>query len=161
MFESQNDYLKRLEEDFQRIKKNFAAVNWQEQGREQVQEQEQIREIPQRNAEIESYKKRFSALRKCANRTSSARYLKGAQSEVLLANLITQVLAVTDDSRDVEFSEANNHDPDFFEVLASTKELKLDKALEGFEFFDNNPFKTKAERKLAKIQAKKEKRMRK
>jgi len=140
--EKGKDYTKRLEEAFKRIMTGYREV------------------VPQYKSDIESLRERLVNIREFANRASSARYLKDAQAEVILANLITQVLSevaemnVLKPVKPAKIAEGRKAE-DFFEVLAGTKELQLDEALSGFEFFDNNPYRMKAEKRLAKIKSKK------
>ena len=147
-------YIERLEVDFRAIIKNNAEKI--EHIKNNLSEVTQI--VPQYKTEIESLKERLVNIRECTNRASEARYLKDAEPEVLLANLIMQVLEETSAMEKLKPVVTTIDDSDFFEILAGSRELKLDEALEGFEFFDNNPYKLKAEKKLAKIQARKEKR---
>jgi len=138
------DYTKRLEDAFKRIMTGYGVV------------------VPQYKSDIESLRERLLNVREYANRASSARYLKDAQPEVILANLITKILAEADEIDKLKpvtasRSTAQKTD-DFFEVLATSRELQLDEALSGFEFFDNNPYRIKAEKKLEKIKQKKNKR---
>jgi predicted RND superfamily exporter protein len=139
------DYTKRLEDAFARIMTGYREV------------------VPQYKSDIESLRERLVNIREFTNVASSARYLKNAQPEVILANLITQILSEADEMdklKPVEtarsFAEAKRAE-DILEVLAGSKELKLDEALSGFEFFDNNPYRKKAEKRLAKIKSKKNK----
>ena len=138
------DYTKRLEEAFTRIMTGYREV------------------VPQYKSDIESLRERLINIREYANRASTARYMKDAQSEVILANLITKILAEADEMdklkpvKPTSAAEARSAE-DFLEELASSRELKLDEALSGFEFFDNNPYRMKAEKRLAKIKSKKSK----
>jgi len=147
-------YIKRLEDDFHAIIQN----NKEKLEHVRRNLSEMTRDLPQYKTEIESLRERLLNIRENANRASEARYLKDAEPEVLLANLITQVLDETSDMEKLKPVIAVPGQNDFFEILAGSKELKLDEALEGFDFFDNNPYKDRAEKKLAKIHAKKEKR---
>lgn len=137
------DYTRRLEDAFKRIMEGYRDV------------------VPQYKSDIESLRERLVNIKEFANRASSARYLKDAKPEVILANLITQILLEADEMdklkpvRSASGLSGSKKVEDFFEVLAGTKELKLDEALSGFEFFDNNPFRIKAEKRLAKIKSKK------
>lgn len=138
------DYTKRLEDAFKRIMTGYGEV------------------VPQYKSDIESLRERLINIREYANLASSARYLKDAQPEVILANLITKILAEADEMNKLKpvmplKSTAKKTD-DFFEVLATSRELQLDEALSGFEFFDNNPYRVKAEKKLEKIKQKKNRR---
>jgi len=139
------DYTKRLEEAFSRIMTGYREV------------------VPQYKSDIESLRERLINIREFANRASSSRYLKDAQAEVILANLITQILTEADEMdklkpvKPINSAAEARRAENFLEVLAGTKELKLDEALSGFEFFDNNPYRMKAEKRLARIKSKKSK----
>jgi len=139
------DYTKRLEEAFARIMTGYREV------------------VPQYKSDIESLRERLINIRNFANRASAARYLKDANSEFILANLITQILQEADEIdklkpvKPMNATEEARRTENFLEVLAGSKELKLDEALSGFEFFDNNPYRVKAEKRLAKIKSKKNK----
>ena len=165
-------YIRRLDDDFQKIlgkseerlenvKNNIAALT--------VELNEYSQVVPQYKSEIESLRERLLNIRRWANNASEARYLK-QDVDAILAGLVTQVLAETDKLEELkpviaaqtEGETTVNVRPlnpdDFFEILATNKNLKLDEALSGFDFFDNNPFRQKAEKKLKKIEAKKNKR---
>ena len=174
-------YIRRLDEDFQTImrgqSKRFQSMQTNiGELRTEIQglnlELKQYDEVfPEFKSEIESLRERLQNIRQYANSASEARYLASNDPEIILANLIMQTL---EESSNLEAlkpiktpkkkkrasTEGNPDeisDVDFFELLASSKELKLDEALAGFEFFDNNPFKKNAEKKLQKIDKKKRK----
>ena len=163
-------YIRRLDDDFQKIlgkseerlenvKHNIAALT--------VELNEYSQVVPQYKSEIESLRERLYNIRKWANNASEARYLK-QDVDAILASLITQTLAETDKLEELKplGADAVSGSPDvrplvaddFFEVLATNKNLKLDEALSGFDFFDNNPFRQKAEKRLKKMEAKRNKR---
>ena len=163
-------YIKRLDDDFQKIlgrseerlenvKHNIAALT--------VELNEYSQVVPQYKSEIESLRERLNNIRKWANNASEARYLK-KDVDAILASFITQSLAETDKldelkPLDSQITQASGETrmlkpDDFFEVLATNKNLKLDEALSGFDFFDNNPFRQKAEKRLKKIENKRNKR---
>ena len=148
-------YIKRLEDDFHAIIRN----NTDKLEHVQRNLSEITQSVPEYKSEIESLRERLLNIRDSANKTSEARYLKDADTEVLLANLIMQILDETGDIEKLKPVISVPGQNDFFEILAGSKELKLDEALEGFDFFDNNPLREKAEKRLAKIQARKERRM--
>jgi len=122
------DYTKRLEDAFSAIMRGYREV------------------VPQ----YKSLHERLHNIREFANYASRARYLKNAQPEAILANLIMQILSESDET----VKDLPRHEQDFFEILAGTKELKLEEALSGFEFFDNNPYRINAEKRLEKIKGK-------
>ena len=82
------------------------------------------------------------------NEASAARYMASNTPEVILANLIMQILTA------IEGEDADN---DLLKLLAQ-ENIKLEDALESFEFYKNNPYKDKAEKKLAELEEKKRKR---
>ena len=147
-------YIRRLEDDFRAILENNAQKL--EHTRANLKQVTQV--VPQFKSEIESLRERLENIRDCANQTSESRYLDGAKPEVLLANLITTVLDETAEMEKLKPVIEEVADDDFFEILAGSKELKLAEALQGFEFYDNNPYKAKAEKKLVKIKEKRERR---
>lgn len=132
-----DSYIKRLDDEFQGIMKNQACRFGL------------LREnVAALGNELEE---RLTKIREYANAASEQRYLKG-DCEMILANLIMQVLEETDKTLGAQSTVQKVED--FFEVLAANRELKLDEALEGFDFFDNNPYKAKCEKKLAKLERK-------
>ena|GEM_PF-1007640 len=145
-------FIKRLESDFQSIiKRNTEKLEHTQKNLREI-----TLSVPQYKTEIESLRERLEIIRDCANKASEARYLKDAQPEVLLANLVAKVLTETADMEKLKPVIAELDEGDFLQILAGTRELKLGDALEGFDFFDNNPYKGKAEKRLAKIKAKKD-----
>jgi hypothetical protein len=68
----------------------------------------------------------------------------------LLANLIDSVLRILNGDGDTVKDDEN-----FFELLNKERAVRLDDALTDFDFYNDNPYKDKAERYLAKIEAKK------
>jgi uncharacterized coiled-coil protein SlyX len=163
-------YITRLEDDFQNIIKGHTErlANVKRNVTELASDlNEYSQVVPQYKSEIESLRERLTNIQEFANTASSARYLQGAQPEVLLANLIAQILTESSAMSELKPVEpavsahaSGISGDDFFEILAGSKELKLDEALSGFDFFDNNPYKSKAEKRLKKIEAKRAKRAR-
>ncbi|MDR0975765.1 MAG: hypothetical protein LBM01_02285 [Christensenellaceae bacterium] len=80
---------------------------------------------------------------------SRKRYLKQGDTEALLANLIATVLKEAGGASEGE--EAF----DILQELASLEKVSLDETLAGFEFYDKNPYKKKAEKRLARLRKKK------
>jgi len=157
-------YIKRLDDDFQNIlkshterledvKRNIADIAKELNTFNAV--------VPKYKSEIDSMRERLENIRGWAAAASKARYIKNTDLEALLANFITQVLVESDKIHELkpvvasEKKQINNDD--FFEILATSKDIKLEDALEGFDFYDNNPYKEKAEKNLAKINKKKKK----
>jgi len=174
-------YIRRLDEDFQTIMrgqaKRFSQMNenigeLKEEVRELSKELNEYDQVfPEFKSEFESLRERLQNIRQFANQASECRYLATNDPEIILANLIMQTLEESSNIEKLkpikspkrgkrgtateEEETQETTDIDFFELLATSKELKLDEALEGFEFFDNNPFKKGAEKKLKKIDKKK------
>ena len=160
-------YIRRLDDDFQAIlgrnserlenvKRNISELAIELDNYTQV--------VPQYKSEIESLRERLENIRGIAEKSSQARYLskKEVDLEAVLANLITKILEETGDLHELKIIEASAKkqidNDDFFEILASSRDIRLDDALSGFDFFDNNPYKERAEKTLKKIEAKKNKR---
>lgn len=155
-------YIQRLDEDFQTILKN------QTERLENVKANitqlatelnEYTQAVPKYKSEIESLHERLNNIRSWTEEASKVRYMPKSDKEVILANLITQILHESDNLDQLKLVESTPTKPivgeDFFEILATHREVKLDDALSGFDFFDNNPFKNKAEKRLAKIEKRK------
>ena len=103
------------------------------------------------NYEIESLRTRFDNIRNIANNASKARYLASQTHEVILANLIMQILEESDTGK---ASTYTNDETSLLNELASSKSMKLEEVLEGFDFYDNNPYKAQAEKYLARAKKK-------
>jgi len=89
------------------------------------------------------------------NRASKERYLTSNDHEAILARLIMQIYSVTDTPAEV-FHKSDS----FFEILTNSKETELDKIFNGFEFYDNNPYREIAERRLEKIKKRRDRGLR-
>ena len=90
---------------------------------------------------------KLGKIRDFTNQASQARYLATHDSEVILANLIMQILNQTD-------GEGCDDIVEHFNFWENSKDLKLEEALVGFEFYDNNPHRERAEKMLAKLNRK-------
>ncbi|MCL2587256.1 MAG: hypothetical protein FWE31_03380 [Firmicutes bacterium] len=86
------------------------------------------------------------------NKASKERYLSNNNHEAILARLIMQIYSATD--QETEETEVFHKSDSFFEILTSNKETELDKVFSGFEFYENNPYREIAEKRLAKIKRK-------
>jgi predicted RNase H-like nuclease (RuvC/YqgF family) len=173
MFEHETDgykksevdyYLKRLDDDFAAILKSHTEKlgNVKRSITElanEIGDYSQV--IPQYKSEIESLRERLENIRRWAEAASKIRYMQDADTDAVLANLITQVLIESDKIHELKPVIPVKTKPidgdNFFEILASGKNIKLDEVLKGFDFYDNNPYKVKAEKKLARIEKKKRK----
>jgi len=160
-------YIRRLDEDYQQILKSQAdrlenvKRNITELATE-ISEYSQV--VPTYKTEIESLRERLKNIRKWVENASKARFEPKPDYDVILANLINHLLGESDNIHELKLVEAPKlssiDGADFFEILASNREVKLEDALTGFDFFDNNPYKKSAEKRLAKIEKKKYKRAR-
>jgi len=88
---------------------------------------------------------RFDNIRKITNQASQARYLASQDPEIILANLIMQILEETEGTATCEKT--------LLDDLCEAPR-KLEEVLPGFEFYDNNPYRAKAEKRLAKLRRK-------
>jgi len=157
-------YLQRLDDDFQAILKsnNQRLENVKRNITELAVEIGQYTHvvIPKYKSEIESLRERLFNVRGWSEAASKIRYLKNTDVDAILANLIAQILLETDNLDELKLVEPEEpakpvDGEGFFEVLASCKNVKLEDALQGFDFYDNNPYKKTAMKKLAKIEKKK------
>jgi len=94
-----------------------------------------------------SLEERIDNIRRATNLASQARYLATQDPEVILANLIMQILEETEGQTGSSESRTILDD-----ILLSPR--KLEEVLPGFEFYDNNPYRAKAEKRLEKIRRK-------
>ena len=99
--------------------------------------------IPQSNPD------QISLIKEFVGEASRARYLNTADPEAILANLIAQLLSALNPQHD-----CTKNQKDFLSVLATQETAPLDSSLKGFEFYENNPYRTKAEKRLAKLKKK-------
>jgi len=158
-------YIKRLDDDFQQILKSHTdrlenvKSNISDLATK-INEYSQV--VPKYKSEIESLRERLQNIRSWVEDASKKRFIHKTDKDALLAILITQILTESDNISELKLVEPANLKPidgtDFFEVLASNRDIKLDEALEGFDFFDDNPHRKAAEKTLAKIEKKKNKR---
>jgi hypothetical protein len=98
--------------------------------------------------------RQIDEIRDLTNRISAERFKEHANIDILLATLIDSILQILNGGGEIPNGGGGN----FFELLNRERTVKLDDALTDFDFFNNNPYKDKAERRLAKIEAKKNKR---
>ena len=156
-------YIHRLDEDFQTILKSH--TDRLEMVRHNVSklstELNQVSKVvPKYKTEIESLRERIHNMRKWAENASRARFGTKADTDAVLANLINCILEESDQIQELKLVNPPPKNPeaneDFFAVLATNSNVKLEDALKGFEFYDNNPYKKEAEKRLAKIEKKKQ-----
>ena len=161
-------YLQQLDDDFQNIlkshterldnvKRNITDLA--------VEIGEYTQVIPQYKSEIESLRERLENIRGWVEAASKLRYMKNTDADAVLANLITQVMEESDKIEELKpitppVKVKPKECEEFFEILASSGEITLDDALKGFDFYDDNPYKSKAEKTLAKLEKEKAKKAR-
>ncbi|MCL2846391.1 MAG: hypothetical protein FWE38_01750 [Firmicutes bacterium] len=92
---------------------------------------------------------RLYNIRNHTTAASQARYMATHDSEVILANLIVQVLTETDGEEGAGDAA--------IDLMATTKSVDLEEALAGFDFYEENPYRKQAEKRLAKLERKRRK----
>ena len=116
--------------------------------------------IPQYKTENESLRERIDNIRAWAEAASKLRYLPDSDPDAVLANLITHILAESDNLSELkpvtaptkkELKDASN---ELFQMLSNGRKVELNEAFEGFDFFEQNPYKKAAEKKIAKCKRK-------
>ena len=145
MHEDENRYLKRFEAEFNKILNEITVLS---------------ESIPQYKSENESLRERIQNMRRWAEAASKIRYLKGTDHEAVLANLITHILRESDNldelkpivSQEVDIKATSD---ELFQLLTTSRNVAMEEAFRGFDFYDNNPYKEVAEKKIAKINKKK------
>jgi len=126
-----NHYLERFDTEFKNIFPNTISVT----------HNRQCKSFTSTNLS-----KRLENIKIITNRASRMRYMASQEPEVILATLINQIL------EEINGVEKEN---EFFAELSSTpKDVTLDNILVGFEFYDNNPFRIEAEKRLEKLRRK-------
>jgi len=136
----ENRYLKRFEAEFRSIMSEIDSMT---------------NIIPQYKNENESLRERISNIRGWAEVASKIRYMNNADADALLANLISQILMETDKldelkpiNREPDIKGATD---DLYQLLTKSKAVDMESAFAGFDFYDNNPLKQKAEKKIKKM----------
>ena len=92
-------------------------------------------------------KEKLNKIETMAAQISAERYRPNYNADVCLANLLNFILS--SDDQDMQH--------DFFQMLNEEHDMKLEQALDDFDFYLNNPYKKKAEKILSKIEARKNK----
>jgi len=100
------------------------------------------------NAELTD---RLDYIRDITNDASAARYMGAYDTDIILNDLISKVL---DAVEGVE-PEVESATQEFFTAMLKAPQKELEQIFEGFEFYENNPYKDQAERALAKLRRKK------
>ena len=95
----------------------------------------------------------IDAITAATNLASKERYLTSNDHEAILARLIMQIYSATNtfDKVENESAEVFQKSESFFEILTNSKETDLEKIFDGFEFYENNPYREIAEKRLAKL----------
>jgi len=143
----ENRYLKRFEAEFRAIMQEVSMYT---------------SVIPQYKSENESLRERLCNIREWVEAASKIRYMSGTDSDAVLANLIANVLPECTDLQELKPTTPKEPDiksasEELFNMLVNSRNVAMDEAFEGFEFFENNPYKKVAEKKIAKIQKRKKK----
>jgi len=147
-FRHEDEYLKRFEDEFRRIRDEISLYSVV---------------IPQYKNENESLRERLKNIREWVENASKMRYLPSYESdtEAVLASLITNILIETDNLDELkpiiqkpqEITETDR----LFQLIGHRNNIEMDEAFSGFDFFENNPYKKAAEKKIAKYQKRKKK----
>jgi len=143
MTSDENRYLKRFEMEFRSIIDEIGALQTA---------------LPQYKTAVESLRERLDNIRGWVEVASKIRYMQDADPDAVLANLIAQILIETDDLDKlkpvVKEPDLETTSNDLFKLLGKSNSIDLDDAMSGFDFYDNNPYKKSAEKKIAKIKRK-------
>ena len=139
--DDENRYLKRFEAEFHKIVKEISMLS---------------ESLPQYKSENESLRERIENIRGWAEAASKVRYLKDTDHEAVLANLITQILKESDNLDELKPIIAEKQDVKatsdvLFQLLQTSRNVEMEEAFRGFDFYDNNPYKKEAEKRIAKI----------
>ena len=137
MNERLSDILSRFDEGFSTITKQTVTVTTQV--------------FP--NASAMALQEQIDSITAATDVASKERYLTSNDHEAILARLIMQIYAATNKFDQVanESDEVFQKSESFFEILTNSKETDLEKIFDGFEFYENNPYREIAEKRLAKI----------
>jgi hypothetical protein len=139
----ENRYLERFEQEFRNIMSEINLLS---------------NVVPQYKTENESLRERIGNIREWAEVASKIRYMPKTDADAVLANLITQILRETDNLNELKpiakVQEMKTISEDLFHILSTAKNVDLDEAFRGFDFYENNPFKNAAEKKIARIKRK-------
>jgi len=142
----ENKYVKRFEKEFRTIMGEIKVIK---------------DVIPQFKTENESLRERIHNIRQWAEVASKVRYQSDANADAVLANLITQILLETDNVEELKpvLKEAVIHhvSDEIFTMLNHAPNQSLEEAMQGFDFYENNPYKKIADKKIKKFEKKKKK----
>jgi hypothetical protein len=126
----ENRYLKRFEAEFNKILGEISMLS---------------ASLPQYKTENESLRERICNIRGWAEAASKIRYMKKTDHEAVLANLITHILQESDDLDKLKpitppQVEIKSTSDELFKLLAQSRNVSMDEAFKGFDFYDNNPY---------------------
>jgi len=138
--ELEDKYLRRFELEFKAIVDEISTLSTA---------------LPKYKDENASLRERIQNIRDWAEVASRIRYKKGADPDAILAELISKIFSETENIEKLKplavEPEIKNISDDLFKMLSHSKNIDLEEALKGFDFYDNNPYREKAEKKIAKI----------
>jgi len=121
----ENRYLERFEQEFKKIMDEVSMYS-------QV--------IPQYKSENESLRERINNIREWVEIASKMRYLPNTDPDAVLANLITNILPECNKIEDLkpvtQAPDIKTASDELFHILASSRNIELDEAFEGFDFFE-------------------------
>jgi hypothetical protein len=92
-------------------------------------------------------------IRGWAEAAENIRAMQDADVGAVLDNLIAQIKIETDKIGDARQVAAEKKD-ELTQLLSKARNVEITEAFEGFDFYDNNPLKRKAEKKIAKLERK-------
>ena len=142
--QDENRYLKRFEVEFRAIMDEVGMYT---------------SVIPQYKNENESLRERLNNIREWVEAASKTRYLPKADVDAILAKLITNVMMECNNLEELKpvipkESDIKAASDELFQMLSNSRSVQMEEAFKGFDFYDNNPYKNKAEKKIAKLQKK-------
>ena len=113
--------------------------------------------IPQYKSENESLRERLTNIKKWAHAASKSRYTD-SDADAVLADLISKVLQECDDLEKlkpvIKQAEQKTASDELFNILSRANAVAMEDAMSGFDFYENNPYKKTAEKKIAKMKKK-------
>ena len=148
----EDEYLKRFEDEFARI-------------RDEVNMYSDV--LPRYKSENESLRERLRNIRTWVEDASKMRYLPSditidannmpteADAEAVLASLVTNILLETDNLDELkptfQHEKIKTVSDTLYELLGKRNNIEIDEAFQGFDFYEDNPYKKAAEKKIAKL----------
>lgn len=117
--------------------------------------------IPHYKSENESLRERLTNIRHWAEMASKLRYKGDADADAVCANLITQILTETDKLNELKpvekAKDITDVSDELFQILQQSHAVEMEEALKGFDFYEENPYRKTAEKKIAKMEKKRKK----